>query len=108
MKVRLGDQRIVFRLNENEKKELIEKGEKGISLNLGDQSLKFTLILSSSIDSLRLVSDQKNVQILLPLNYMDSWDEQKIGFEENLTFSDGNVLTIIIEKDLKRSKVRKV
>lgn len=107
MKVRIADQRIVFRLNDTEREQLLKDGEISVRLTFLSTILKFTLLLNDKVDSLMLNYEQDNLLVNIPNAYMDKWNEVKIGFDETHTFPDGKAINIVIEKDLKRSKTRR-
>ena len=106
MKVRLEDQRIVFRLNEEERKELLKTEFIDVKIDLGIEELIFSLTLSNNVNALTLDYSQGHTNILMPYSFMEEWDDVKVGFEDDLQFENGKTLRVLIEKDLKRSKKR--
>jgi hypothetical protein len=107
MKIRIENDLLVFRLSESEKEYLLKKGEISSLIPLYSSDLRFVLVLEKGIDSIALKNDDDGIQVSMPYNYINVWDEVKVGFEEMIAISPTKKLTIIIEKDLKRSKRRK-
>lgn len=106
MKLRIENDRLVFRLGEEERHYLNKKGELSLSVTLPGRILLFTLRLDSSTDAFEIIEEKENIIVLMPQLYMDQWDEVKVGFEEKIYFSEDSSLEVVVEKDLKRSKKR--
>lgn len=106
MKVRLEDQRIVFRLSEDDRESLMKNKTITSSIVLESSILSFTIELDKSIQSLSIEGKDGLTKVYMPESYMGKWDEVKVGFEEEMKYTNGNSLSLIIEKDLKRSKRR--
>lgn len=105
MKVRMEDQRIVFRLNDNDRESLLSNRSIESRINFELSSLSFRIELTDN-NSMFIESNDGITKVYMPESYMQKWDEVKVGFEEKIEFSKENILTLIIEKDLKRSKRR--
>lgn len=105
MKVRLEDQRIVFRLSEKDRESLTINRSIESRINFESSSLAFAITLTND-SNLAIENKERKIAVFMPESYMEKWDEVKVGFEEVLEYSDGTTLTLIIEKDLKRSKRR--
>jgi hypothetical protein len=106
MKLRIENDRLVFRLGEEEQHYLNKKKELTLSAPLPGRSLVFILRLDSTTDAIEIIEEKEDIIVLMPQYYMDQWDDVKVGFEETISFSKDRSLTVIIEKDLKRSKKR--
>ncbi len=106
MKVRLEDQRIVFRLDDESRLNLLQNRESKTTIDYGNGELAFYLLLDSSVSNLGISIDTNIVRVVMPENYMALWDNIKVGFEENIKLDNGKEINLIIEKDLKRSKKR--
>jgi len=108
MKVRLEDQRIVFRLNDEARTNLVHDKKIRTEVDFGNGALAFQLELSSAVSSLKMNFDKNEINVLMPENYIHLWDKIKVGFEEDVKLDNGKEVNLIIEKDLKRSKKRGV
>ena len=106
MKVRIGDQRIVFRLNDDEKDELIAIGFKRVTLEFPLKTFYFVLKVDHESSSLVISESDNCIEIGIPMSYLKMWDEVNVGFNEAVNLSSGKQMNIIVEKDLKRSKRR--
>ena len=106
MKVRLEDQRIVFRLNDESRANLKFQKDVKTIVDFGNGGLSFQIVLNSDVSSIGMTFNNNEVVVEMPESYMDVWDKVKIGFEEDVELANGKVINLIIEKDLKRSKKR--
>jgi hypothetical protein len=104
MKVRIADQQIVFRLNEEEKNKFVQDRKIEVILNLRKKTLGYALELSSKLKAMNFKYKKGTLTILIPDFYMDKWDKLKVGFEETLQFGEDEEIELIVEKDLLRSK----
>lgn len=106
MKVRIENQRLVFRLNEGEIENLLNNKTVGVSTDFINRSLRFRLNLKEDLDSLSIEDTPDEIIVSMPSEYMDNWGEKTVGFEDDVLLPNNKKLTLIIEKDLKRSKRR--
>jgi hypothetical protein len=108
MKVRIADQRIVFRLNDDARNRLLVDKSIYSRLDFGNSRLTFQITLAKEGAKLQLHFEKNEVNVLIPEAYMDQWDAVKLGFEEVIVSPEGKEMTLIIEKDLKRTKRKSV
>lgn len=101
MKVRIEDQRIVFRLSDVERDILKDVGIIGVETSFGEDRLKYQLLLNEDVKTIGYSFNNGIFSLVFPLIYLERWEDEKIGFEEEI-----NGLKLIVEKDLKRSKKR--
>jgi hypothetical protein len=106
MKLRIENDRFIFRLGEEERTMLTKKRELSLSFSLPLRELDFTLKLDSTIDTIEMMEEANSIVVAMPQQYMDRWDEVRVGFEDEVFFSEDRSVRVIIEKDLKRSKKR--
>jgi len=107
MKLRIENDRFIFRLGEEQKTMLTKKRSLSLSASLPKRALTFTLQLDATIDTIEMNEvDANNIVITMPQQYMDRWDDVTVGFEDKIFFSQDRSVTVIVEKDLKRSKKR--
>jgi len=101
MKVRIEDQRIVYRLNETERDLLQENKSVSVKLSIGGEDIAYVLLLDKECKSLNYSYSKGIFTLHFPSAYLDRWESEKIGFEEKV-----DDLYLVVEKDLKRSKKR--
>jgi hypothetical protein len=106
MKVRMENNKLVLRINESEMNALLEERTLHVSIDFPQEDLHFSLRLKEDINCLEVEDARNEIAVFMPTNYMDRWEEKMVGFEEIISLANNKSLTIIIEKDLKRSKKR--
>lgn len=107
MKVRLENQEICFRINEEEKALLISGNMLYVYLSYGKGALNshsYTIMVSNRVDTITLNIINGIFEVYFPKTYADDWNDKKIGFEEVISVEGARDLKIIVEIDLKRRK----
>ena len=107
MKVRLENQEICFRINEEEKALLVKGNMLYVYLSYGKGALNshsYTIMVSNKVDKITLNIINGIFEVFFPETYARAWDDKKVGFEEIITIEDARELKIIVEIDLKRRK----
>ena len=107
MKVRLENQEICFRVNEEEKALLIAGNMLYVYLSYGKGALNshsYTIMVSNKVDRITLNIINGIFEVFFPEAYAKAWDDNKVGFEEIISIEDARELKIIVEIDLKRRK----
>ena len=107
MKVRLENQEICFRINEEEKALLISGNLLYVYLSYGKGALNshsYTIMVSNKVDKITLNIINGIFEVFFPETYAKAWDDKKVGFQETISIEEAGDLKIIVEIDLKRRK----
>lgn len=107
MKVRLENQEICFRINEEEKAILLEGNMLYVYLSYGKgafNSHSYTIMVSNRVENISLNIINGVFEVFFPEAYAKEWDDKKVGFEEIIKIEDARDLKIIVEIDLKKRK----
>jgi len=107
MKIRLENQEIRFRINEEEKAILLEGNMLYVYLSYGKgafNSHSYTIMISNKVDKITLNIINGVFEVFFPETYAKAWDDKKVGFEEIIKIEDARDLKIIVEIDLKKRK----
>lgn len=105
MKVRIEDQRIVYRLSEMDRKRLLAGRVLEVSIIFGSSAMLFFLELDPIAMEMDFRWSGSEFKVSLPKLFVEDWPEKQVGY--NLTKKDnGTEFTVSVEKDLKRSKRR--
>ena len=99
MKLRINGNSIRMRLSDSELKELMELGVVTDRLSFpGGETLTYSLGKSEEQSA---IFHDGNLRITFPGDTLGSWtDSQELGMEQHLRLPEGNLLQILVEKDL--------
>ena len=101
MKVRITDNSLRFRLVQSEVRSLAagEPVKTYVEFN-SEQVLAYTLQASTSTDDVSLVLTGVHISVGVPDGWLIGWpDDDRVGFEAEVTFPSGNRVSVQIEKD---------
>lgn len=100
MKVRFTNSEIRIRVSEDETKQLIAQKQLEMSTYVGHE--KFVTTLSSASDD-GVLLQSNHLQVNIEHQHLTAWNPAgPVLFEREYTFTNGQKLRILVEKDLKK------
>ncbi len=100
MKLRIKGNSIRLRLLRSEIQKFADDGRISEKVSFGTNALSYTLEMSGDVDSIRARYDADEISVLMPEQAARDWTaNEAVGFEIEQPLGDGEVLSILIEKD---------
>ena len=100
MKIRIEDNSIRLRLRRSEVRRLRDEGRITAYTPMPEGRFEYALELSESCQALHASKTAEGILIALPAADGRGWDTSpRVGFEHNLSLSDGGTLHLLVEKD---------
>jgi hypothetical protein len=100
MKLRIKGNSIRLRLLRSEVQKFAEAGRISDKVSFGTNGLRYTLEMSGDVDSILARYATGEISVLIPEQAARDWTtSEDVGFEIEHPLGDGELLSIIIEKD---------
>ena len=103
MKIRIKGNFIRYRLTQTEVKTLGETGRLSEETRFGpgaDEVFIYALEAKEGIDGLRAGFDGRKITLYLPATAAGTWfDEERVGFQNDVQVAPGVTLGLLLEKD---------
>lgn len=100
MKLRIKGNSIRLRLLRSEVDEFREQESLSEEINFGTTSLRYSLRMSADAESIHATLSNNEIEVSIPQTDARDWTvNDEVGFEAEQPLGNGEVLTIIIEKD---------
>lgn len=99
MKVRIHDQYLRFRLDEQEVRHLSQGEPVRTGVGIAESSITFELQVAQ-IDFPTLRVSSGSTEICIPQSWVGGWEQSDtVGFEWNLDSGRDTAITVVVEKD---------
>ena len=100
MKLRIKGNSIRLRLLRSEVETFSDAGMISEEVCFGANALRYSLRMSDDSESIRARFANNEIEVLIPRSAAREWTEnEEVGFESEQAVGDGEVLTIVVEKD---------
>lgn len=100
MKLRIKGNSIRLRLLRSEVERFAAEGRITDEVRFGPNVFRYTLLMSTEVDSIQGRFDSSEISVLIPEVSGRDWATgEDVGLETQQTVGDGEMLSIVIEKD---------
>lgn len=100
MKLRIKGNSIRLRLLRSEVERFAAEGRISDEVRFGANAFRYSLLMSSEVDSIQGRFDSTEISVLIPAVSARDWAAgDDVGLETQQTIGDGEMLSIVIEKD---------
>lgn len=100
MKIRIKGNTIRLRLTQSEVRQLSETGTVRETTPFGPTTFRYQVALHPDIEQLQASYADNQVTLLVPETMGKTWfQDETIGFENQMVLTEGNTLHLLLEKD---------
>lgn len=100
MKIRIKGNTVRLRLTQSEVRQLSETGTVTETTPFGPTTFSYQVAMHPDIGNLQANYTENRIVLLVPETMGKTWfQDEKVGFENQMALPDGNTLHLLLEKD---------